>query len=51
LVVIAGICEFERRLIVKRTSAGRRRAKADGVKFGRPLALDKHQLKEALARV
>jgi DNA invertase Pin-like site-specific DNA recombinase len=41
----------ERELIRERTGEGRRRAKARGVKFGRPSALTPHQRTEALARL
>jgi DNA invertase Pin-like site-specific DNA recombinase len=37
LTVFAGIAEFERDLIRERTGAGRVIAKANGVRFGRPL--------------
>jgi DNA invertase Pin-like site-specific DNA recombinase len=37
LTVLGGIAEFERELITARTSEGRTRAKARGVRFGRPL--------------
>ncbi|NKW11181.1 recombinase family protein [Ochrobactrum tritici] len=37
LTVFAGMAEFERALIVERTSAGRIAAKARGVRFGPPL--------------
>jgi DNA invertase Pin-like site-specific DNA recombinase len=36
LTVFAGISEFERSLILERTTAGRVAAKARGVRFGRP---------------
>jgi DNA invertase Pin-like site-specific DNA recombinase len=36
LTVLGGLAEFERHLIVARTSEGRQRAKARGVLFGRP---------------
>jgi DNA invertase Pin-like site-specific DNA recombinase len=36
--VLAGLAEFERRLILARTSEGRGRAKARGVQFGRRLS-------------
>jgi DNA invertase Pin-like site-specific DNA recombinase len=36
LTVLGGLAEFERELILARTSDGRTRAKAKGVKFGRP---------------
>lgn len=47
LTVFAGIAEFERDLIVERTSAGRKLALARGVRFGRPPKLDSRQ-KEAV---
>ncbi len=37
--LVAGIAEFERALILGRTSAGREAAKQRGVRFGRPPAL------------
>jgi DNA invertase Pin-like site-specific DNA recombinase len=49
--VLGGLAEFERSLIVARTSDGRARAKAAGVKFGRPPVLTAHQRKEALQRL
>jgi DNA invertase Pin-like site-specific DNA recombinase len=39
LTVFADIAEFERSLILERTSSGRRAAAARGVRFGRPPAL------------
>jgi DNA invertase Pin-like site-specific DNA recombinase len=50
LTILGGLAEFERSLILARTSEGRTRAKARGVKFGRKLALTLHQRSEALAR-
>ena len=50
LTVLGGLAEFERSLILARTSEGRTRAKARGVKFGRKLALTPHQRSEARAR-
>ena len=47
LTVFAGIAEFERSLIVQRTSAGIRAAKKRGVRFGRPPALTSEQLEHA----
>src|SRR5262245_51835780 len=38
VTILAGLAEFERELILARTSDGRARAKARGVKFGRPTA-------------
>jgi DNA invertase Pin-like site-specific DNA recombinase len=43
LTVLGGLAEFERELIRARTGEGRKRAKASGVKFGRPAALSPHQ--------
>ena len=51
LTVLGGLAEFERHLILARTSEGRSRAKARGVRFGRRPKLTKHQRTEALARV
>jgi DNA invertase Pin-like site-specific DNA recombinase len=39
VTILAGLAEFERELILARTSDGRARAKARGVKFGRPSAV------------
>ena len=50
MTVLAGLAEFERSLIVERTSEGRDRAMADGVKFGRPPKLTHHQRLEAVKR-
>jgi len=50
LAVLGGLAEFERDLIRARTSEGRARAKARGVKMGRPPKLTPHQIKEALQR-
>ena len=51
LTVLGGLAEFERELILARTSDGRARAKARGVKFGRPAVLTPHQRAEALQRL
>jgi DNA invertase Pin-like site-specific DNA recombinase len=51
LTVLGGLAEFERELILARTSDGRARAKAKGVKFGRPPALTAHQRQEAIQRL
>ena len=51
VTILAGLAEFERELILARTSDGRVRAKARGVKFGRPTALTPHQRQEALQRL
>ena len=50
ITILGGLAEFERSLILARTSEGRVRAKARGVKFGRKMALTPHQRSEALAR-
>jgi DNA invertase Pin-like site-specific DNA recombinase len=51
LTVLGGLAEFERELIRARTGDGRARAKARGVRFGRPSALTPHQRAEALQRL
>jgi DNA invertase Pin-like site-specific DNA recombinase len=51
LTVLGGLAEFERELIRARTGEGRKRAKARGVKFGRPTALTPHQRQEAIQRL
>src|SRR5918997_1337629 len=50
LTVLGGLAEFERDLIRARTSEGRARAKARGVKLGRKPKLTPHQVHEAIAR-
>ena len=50
LTVLGGLAEYERSLIIARTDEGRRRAKANGVKFGRKPMLTPYQRREALAR-
>src|SRR4029450_7114136 len=51
LTVLGGLAEFERELIIARTGEGRTRAKARGLKFGRPAALPPHQRREAMQRL
>jgi len=51
LTVLGGLAEFERDLILTRTGEGRARAKANGVRFGRPPSLSRHQQKEAIQRL
>jgi DNA invertase Pin-like site-specific DNA recombinase len=51
LTVLGGLAEFERELILARTGDGRARAKARGVRFGRPPSLTAHQRAEALQRL
>jgi DNA invertase Pin-like site-specific DNA recombinase len=50
LTVLGGLAEFERELIRARTGEGRVRARARGVKMGRPPKITPHQKKEALCR-
>jgi DNA invertase Pin-like site-specific DNA recombinase len=50
LTVLGGLAEFERHLILSRTDEGRKRARSNGIKFGRRPKLTKHQREEALAR-
>jgi DNA invertase Pin-like site-specific DNA recombinase len=50
LTVLGGLAEFERDLIRARTSEGRERAKARGVKLGRKPKLTDHQKREAIRR-
>ena len=50
LTVLGGLAEFERDLIRTRTSEGRDRARARGVKMGRPPKLTLHQQREAIRR-
>ena len=47
--VINAVAEFERDLLIERTQAGLRRAKAEGKKLGRPRALNDQQQEEAIA--
>ena len=48
--LLAGIAEFERELIRERTGEGRKRAMANGVKFGRKPKLSEYQRAEAIKR-
>ena len=50
LTVLGGLAEFERHLILTRTSEGRTRAQPNGVRFGRKPALTAYQRAEALRR-
>lgn len=50
VTVLGGLAEFERELIKARTKEGRDRAKARGVKLGRPSRLSQHQRSEILIR-
>jgi DNA invertase Pin-like site-specific DNA recombinase len=51
VTMLAGLAEFERELIHARTSEGRKRAQANGVKMGRPSKLDPFQKREARKRL
>jgi DNA invertase Pin-like site-specific DNA recombinase len=48
--ILAGVAEFERDIIRERTSEGRKRAMAAGVKFGRKPKLSDFQRAEAIMR-
>jgi DNA invertase Pin-like site-specific DNA recombinase len=48
--LLAAIAEFERELIRERTGEGRKRAMAEGVKFGRKRKLSDYQRAEAVKR-
>jgi DNA invertase Pin-like site-specific DNA recombinase len=50
LAVLGAISEFERSMILARTSEGRTRAMDRGVRFGRKPKLSQFQISEALAR-
>jgi DNA invertase Pin-like site-specific DNA recombinase len=50
LTVLGGLAEFERHLILSRTSEGRTRAMANGQRFGRRPTLTPYQRQEALRR-
>jgi DNA invertase Pin-like site-specific DNA recombinase len=50
LAVLGGLAEFERDLIRARTSEGRERAKARGLKLGRKPKLTEYQKREAIRR-
>jgi DNA invertase Pin-like site-specific DNA recombinase len=50
ITILGGLAEFERSLILARTTEGRTRAMARGVRFGRKPKLSRYQIAEALAR-
>jgi DNA invertase Pin-like site-specific DNA recombinase len=50
LTALGALVEFERALTRARTSDGRERAKAKGVKMGRKPKLTEHQKREAIRR-
>ena len=51
VTILGGLAEFERSLILARTSEGRARALAAGVKFGRPRKMNGFQISEARKRL
>jgi len=50
VTILGAIAEFERKLIKARCDEGRKRALANGIKFGRKPKLTRQQIAEALAR-
>jgi DNA invertase Pin-like site-specific DNA recombinase len=50
VTVLAGLAEFERHLMLARTTEGRKRPQARGARFGRKPKLTVHQQREAIAR-
>jgi DNA invertase Pin-like site-specific DNA recombinase len=50
ITILGGLAEFERSLIMARTSEGRERAMAKGIRFGRKPKLTQYQIAEARAR-
>jgi DNA invertase Pin-like site-specific DNA recombinase len=48
--MLAAIAEFERELIRERTGEGRKRALANGLRFGRKPKLSDFQRQEAMSR-
>ena len=50
LAILGALAEFERSMILSRTSEGRKRAQANGVRFGRKPSLTPWQRDEALRR-
>jgi len=48
ITILGGLAEFERSLIKARTDVGIARARADGVRFGRPPKLTRHQREQAV---
>src|SRR5258708_18395788 len=50
VTILGGLAEFERELIKARTDDGRKRAMANGKRFGRKLKLTQHQMAEAIRR-
>jgi len=50
IAVLGALAEFERSMILARTTEGRKRAQARGVRFGRKQKLSQFQIVEALSR-
>jgi DNA invertase Pin-like site-specific DNA recombinase len=50
VTIMAGIAQFERKLILSRTEVGIAKARANGKKFGRPSALDVTQKRKIAER-
>jgi DNA invertase Pin-like site-specific DNA recombinase len=50
IAVLGALSEFERSIILARTSEGRKRAQERGIRFGRKPKLTQHQIAEALTR-
>jgi DNA invertase Pin-like site-specific DNA recombinase len=50
IAILGALAEFEKSMILARTAEGRRRAMAQGVRFGRRPSLTPHQQAEALRR-
>jgi DNA invertase Pin-like site-specific DNA recombinase len=50
VTALGGLAEVERHLILARTTEGRKRAQARGVRFGRKPKLTVHQQREAVER-
>ena len=50
IAVLGALAEFERSMILARTSEGRKRAQERGIRFGRKPKLSDFQIAEALAR-
>lgn len=50
MAVIAAVAEFERDLLIERTQSGLARAKAEGKRLGRPMALSDQQRVEIVAK-
>jgi DNA invertase Pin-like site-specific DNA recombinase len=48
---MAAVAEFERSLLIERTCAGMKAARARGAKFGRPRVLDGGGLHEAIKQI